>query len=103
MFAIIGMGGKQYKVAAGDLIKVEKVAGEAGSTINIDNVLLISDAGKTKAGTPTVAGAVVTAEIIAEAQADKVIIFKKRRRKNSRRKTGHRQWFTVLKITGIAA
>ena len=99
MFAIIETGGKQYKVAADDVIKVEKLAGDKGATITFDTVLFAG--GKT--GTPTVAGASVTATIVAQDRADKVISFKKRRRQNSRRKRGHRQQVTVVKITGIKA
>lgn len=99
MFAVVETGGKQYKVAANDVIKVEKLAGEAGATITLDRVLMVDG----KLGTPTLAGATVTATIVAQDRADKVISFKKRRRQNSRRKRGHRQEVTVLKITGINA
>lgn len=103
MFAVVRTGGKQYKVAAGDVIKVEKLAGEAGSTITLDDVLLVSDAGKTTVGTPVVAGAAVTAEVVAQAYAPYIIVFKKKRRQNYRRKNGHRQDLTILRITDIKA
>jgi large subunit ribosomal protein L21 len=101
MFAVIRTGGKQYKVAAGDVIKVEKLAGDAGSSLTLDEVLMVSDDGSTKVGTPLLAGAAVTAEVIAQDRTDKIIIFKKKRRQNYRRKNGHRQDITVLRITGI--
>ena len=97
MFAIVRTGGKQYRVAAGDKIVVEKLAGEAGDSVTLDDVLLAGDGGELK---PT-AGLVVAAEIIAQAKADKVTVFKKRRRHNYRRKKGHRQQLTILKILSI--
>lgn len=103
MFAVIMTGGKQYKVAAGDILKVEKLDGEAGSTIKLDQVCCISDNGKTSFGNPILSGATVSAEIVEQGRARKIIIFKKRRRQNYRRKNGHRQHQTVLKITGISA
>ncbi len=103
MFAVIRTGGKQYKVANGDVIKVEKLAGEAGATITLDEVLMVSDGGKSTIGTPVVAGATVSAEVIAQDRGPKIIVFKKKRRQNYRRKNGHRQDLTVLKITGITA
>lgn len=96
-FAVIQTGGKQYKVAKDDVIKVERLAGEAGSEIVLDQVLLVGD----KVGAPTVAGASVTAKVVAQARGPKIIIFKKRRRQNSRRKNGHRQDLTILRITDI--
>lgn len=102
MFAVIQTGGRQYKVAQNDVIKVEKLEGDKGAKITLKEVLLVSDGATTTVGTPTVAGATVTAEIIAQDRSDKVIIFKKKRRQNYRRKKGHRQDVTVLKITGIA-
>lgn len=101
MFAVIRTGGKQYKVANGDVIRVEKLEAEAGASITLDDVLLVSDEGTTTIGTPTVAGASVVAEVVAQDRNPKVIIFKKRRRQNYRRKNGHRQHVTVLRITGI--
>ena len=99
MFAIVRTGGKQYRVAAGDKIVVEKLAGEAGDSVTLDDVLLAGDGGELK----STAGLIVAAEIIAQAKADKVIIFKKRRRHNYRRKNGHRQQHTILKITAIGS
>src|SRR3954469_22413964 len=103
MFAVVRTGGKQYKVANGDIIRVEKLAGEAGQSIQLDEVLLISDNGATTIGTPVVAGAAVTAEVVAQDRGPKIIVFKKKRRQNYRRKNGHRQDLTVLRITGITA
>ena len=99
MFAIVRTGGKQYRVAAGDKIAVEKLAGEAGDTVTLGDVLLAGDGGETQ----STDGVVVSAEIIAQARGEKVIIFKKRRRHNYRRKNGHRQSLTLLKITAIGA
>ncbi|MET0249599.1 MAG: 50S ribosomal protein L21 [Sphingobium sp.] len=99
MFAIVRTGGKQYRVAAGDKIVVEKMAGEAGDKITLDDVLLAGDGGDLK----DVSGLTVSAEIIAQAKGEKVIVFKKRRRHNYRRKNGHRQRHTILKIVGIGA
>ncbi|MFM2043061.1 MAG: ribosomal protein [Pseudomonadota bacterium] len=103
MFAVIRTGGKQYKVAAGDVIKVEKLVADEGASLKLDEVLLVSDAGSVTVGTPLVANASVTAEVVAQARGPKIIIFKKKRRQNYRRKNGHRQDLTVLRITGIQA
>jgi large subunit ribosomal protein L21 len=97
MFAIVRTGGKQYRVAAGDKIVVEKLAGEAGDTISLGDVLLAGEGADLK----STDGLTVSAEIIAQAKADKVIVFKKRRRHNYRRKNGHRQQHTILRITAI--
>jgi large subunit ribosomal protein L21 len=99
MFAIVRTGGKQYRVAAGDKIVVEKLDGEAGASISLTDVLLAGEGSELK----SVEGLTVSAEIIAQAKADKVIIFKKKRRHNYRRKNGHRQQHTILKITAIGA
>jgi len=101
MFAVIRTGGKQYKVANGDVIRVEKIEAEAGASITLDDVLMVGDAGATTIGTPTVAGAAVVAEVVAQDRGPKIIVFKKKRRQNYRRKNGHRQDLTVLRITGI--
>ncbi|MCK5575912.1 MAG: 50S ribosomal protein L21 [Sphingomonadales bacterium] len=101
MFAVVETGGKQYKVAKDDVIKVEKLQGEAGSTITFDKILLVGDDKGVKVGTPTVDGVVVSAQVLEQTRGDKIIIFKKRRRQNSRRKNGHRQYLTVLRITDI--
>ena len=101
MFAIIETGGKQYRVAPNEKIIVEKIDGEAGSKINLDKVLLVNSDGNITFGSPLVNGANVEAEILKTFKDDKVIIFKKRRRQNSRRKQGHRQRQTLLKILSI--
>ncbi|HEX9933112.1 MAG TPA: 50S ribosomal protein L21 [Allosphingosinicella sp.] len=97
MFAVVRTGGKQYRVAAGDKIVVEKLAGEAGDTITLGEVLLAGDGGELR----STDGLTVSAEIIAQAKGEKVIVFKKRRRHNYRRKKGHRQQHTILRITAI--
>ena len=101
MFAVIRTGGKQYKVDNGDVIRVEKLEAEAGASITLNDVLMVSDGGNTTVGTPTVAGAAVVAEVVAQDRGPKIIVFKKKRRQNYRRKNGHRQDLTVLRITGI--
>jgi large subunit ribosomal protein L21 len=102
MYAVIKTGGKQYKVASGDVILVEKLESEAGASITLE-VLMIGDGANITVGAPTVKGASVAAEVVEQVKADKVIIFKKNRRHNYRRKNGHRQKLTALKITGINA
>jgi len=97
MFAIVRTGGKQYRVAPGDKIVVEKLAGEAGDSIDLTDVLLAGEGSDLK----STAGLIVAAEIVAQAKADKVTVFKKRRRHNYRRKAGHRQQHTILKIVSI--
>jgi large subunit ribosomal protein L21 len=99
MFAVVRTGGKQYRVAAGDKIAVEKLAGEAGDTITLGDVLLAGE-GETLADAKAVT---VSAEIIAQAKSEKVVVFKKRRRHNYRRKNGHRQQMTLLRITAVGA
>ncbi|NVK19050.1 MAG: 50S ribosomal protein L21 [Methylocystaceae bacterium] len=101
MFAIVKTGGKQYTVAENDVIVVEKLAGEAGSEIKLEDVLLVGAEGKTTVGTPLVKGASVTAEVLEQGKGDKVIIFKKKRRQQYRRTKGHRQEQTVLRIKSI--
>ncbi|WP_135080153.1 50S ribosomal protein L21 [Terasakiella sp. SH-1] len=101
MFAIVKTGGKQYTVAENDVIVVEKLAGEAGSEIKLEDVLLVGAEGKTTVGTPLVKGASVTAEVLEQGKGDKVVIFKKKRRQNYRRTKGHRQEQTVLRIKSI--
>jgi large subunit ribosomal protein L21 len=101
MFAVIRTGGKQYRVTPNAVLKVEKLEAEPGATITFTDVLAVgSDAGVTL-GSPTVAGAQVTATVVAQDRLDKIIIFKKRRRQNSRRRNGHRQHVTVLRIAGF--
>lgn len=96
MFAVVASGGKQYKVAAGDLVHVEKLAGNAGDSVTLP-VLAVGD----KLGNPTVADAAVTATIVSQEKGDKIIIFKKKRRQNYRRKNGHRQQLTLLHVLEI--
>ena len=103
MYAVIKTGGKQYRVAAGEKIKVEQIAADVGQEITIDQVLAIGNGADLKVGTPLVAGASVKATVVAHGKHDKVRIFKMRRRKNYRRKNGHRQPYTAVKITGIQA
>ena len=103
MYAVIQTGGKQYKVAANDVISIEKIDGEAGAEVAFDEVLMLADESGVKVGTPTVQGAVVTATVLEQGRADKVIVFKKKRRQNYRRKHGHQQLQTVLRIAGISA
>ena len=101
MYAVIRTGGKQYRVAKDDVISVEKLAGEPGSTIELGDVLMVGDGEASTTGTPHVAGAVVSATVVEHKRGDKVIIFKKKRRHNYRRKNGHRQAITVLRIDAI--
>ena len=100
MYAVIKTGGKQYRVAPDDVLTIEKVAGEAGAIVEFAEVLMLSGE-PAKVGTPGVAGAKVTAEIVKQGRAAKVIAFKKRRRKKSRRKRGHRQEQTTVRIKDI--
>jgi large subunit ribosomal protein L21 len=100
MFAVFKTGGKQYRVAAEDVLKVGKVNGEPGEIVEFGEVLVVGGEGVTL-GAPTVAGATVAAEVLEQARGPKIIAFKKRRRKNSRRTIGHRQEFTLLRITEI--
>jgi len=103
MFAVIKTGGKQYKVAAEDTITVMTVAGEPGDKVTFDNVMMLVNGDATTVGAPFVAGASVAGEIVEQTRGPKVIAFKKRRRKNSKRKRGHRQDLTIVRITGITA
>jgi large subunit ribosomal protein L21 len=100
MFAVIKTGGKQYRVAADDVLKVAKVEGEPGAIVQFGEVLVVGGDSVTL-GEPAVSGASVAAEVLEQARGPKVIAFKKRRRKNSRRKRGHRQEFTLVRITEI--
>ncbi|MBN8530719.1 MAG: 50S ribosomal protein L21 [Alphaproteobacteria bacterium] len=101
MFAVIQTGGKQYKVAKNDVIRVEKLNAEVQKKISLEEVLLVSSDKGVTTGSPLVKGAKVAAEVIEQGKADKVIIFKKKRRHNYRRKKGHRQQQTVLRILDI--
>lgn len=102
MFAIIKTGGKQYKVSKGDKIWVEKLEGQAGDTISISEVLMLNDGNDVKVGVPLIDKALVEFKIVEQTRDDKVIIFKKRRRQNSRRKNGHRQHKTILMVNDIS-
>ncbi len=102
MYAIIRSGGKQFKIEPGDTIRVEKIDGKAGETIEMKDVLFFSEGENVLAGTPLLSNVKVTGEILAQHRAKKVIIFKKKRRKGYDKKTGHRQSFTSLKIKEIS-
>jgi large subunit ribosomal protein L21 len=101
MYAVIKTGGKQYRVAPDDVLTVEKIEGDAGSKVEFGEVLMIGGSASPKFGTPLVSGAKVVAELVEQTRGPKVIAFKKRRRKNSRRKRGHRQDLTMVRITSI--
>lgn len=103
MFAIIQTGGKQYKVAKDNVLYVEKLDGKVGDKLALENVLLVSDGSKVQVGSPTVSGVRVEAEILDQKKSEKVLVFKKKRRHNYRRKKGHRQEMTVLKISDIVS
>ena len=103
MYAIIQTGGKQHRVAEGDSVRVEKLAAGVGATIRFTDVLLVADGEEVRIGTPRVDGAHVTAQVRAQDRARKVIVFKMKRRKGHRVKTGHRQAYTEVQITGIHA
>lgn len=103
MFAVVKTGGKQYRVQKDDVIKVEKLVGEAGDTLTLDQVLMVGEGDKATIGAPLVAGATVVAELVEHTRGPKIIIFKMKRRQNYRRKRGHRQDLTVLRITDIKA
>ncbi len=103
MYAVIKTGGKQYKVEAGATLKVEKLLGEVGSKVVIDKVLMIADGDSTTIGAPLIAGATVNATVVSHGRADKVMIFKFRRRKHYRKTQGHRQSFTEIQIGEILA
>lgn len=102
MYAVIRTGGKQYRVAAGDRIRVEKLPGDVGAELSLEDVLMVGG-DKVAVGTPNVAGATVKAKIVAQDRAKKVIVFKYRRRTGWRKKYGHRQPYTELEITGVSA
>jgi large subunit ribosomal protein L21 len=103
MYAVIKTGGKQYKVAAGEKIKVEQIAADVGQEITIDQVLAVGNGADLKVGTPLVAGASVTAKVVAHGKHDKVRIFKMRRRKHYQKHGGHRQTYTELEIGAVSA
>jgi large subunit ribosomal protein L21 len=101
MFAVIKTGGKQYRVAENDIVKVERLAGQAGDMVELADVLMVGDGAKSTVGAPTVEGALVTAEILEQMRDRKVLSFKKRRRQNSKRIRGHRQMLTAIRISEI--
>lgn len=103
MFAVIKTGGKQYKVQKDDKIKVEKLDAKAGDSVNLDEILFLSDGKKATIGEPLVKGAKVSAKVLEQTRGPKITVFKKKRRQNYRRKKGHRQDLTVLQITDIKA
>jgi large subunit ribosomal protein L21 len=103
MYAVVKTGGKQYRVAKDDKILVERLEGEAGASVQLDNVMMVVDGDKVTVGTPQIAGASVAAEVVEQTRGPKIIIFRRKRRKNHRRTQGHRQDLTLLKITGISA
>ena len=103
MYAVIVTGGKQYKVAEGEFLKVEKLEIATGESITFDRVLLVGNGDDVKIGAPVVDGAKVVAEVVSQGRHDKVTIIKFRRRKHHMKRQGHRQWFTEIKITGIQA
>ena len=102
MFAVIKTGGKQYRVAAGDKLKVEKRPGDVGSEVLLDQVLMVGEGAAVKFGAPLVAGAAVKATVVGHGKGDKVTIFKLRRRKHYKKSQGHRQQYTEIEITGIS-
>jgi len=103
MYAVIRTGGKQYRVSPGEKLKIERVAAAVGSELVLDDVLLVGDGQALKVGTPVLKGAAVKAKVTSHGLAEKVMSFKMRRRKNSKRHRGHRQGYTEIEITGIAA
>jgi len=103
MYAVIESGGKQHRVVEGETLKLEKIETATGETIEFDKVLMIGGGDDVKIGTPTVAGGKVTAEVVSHGRHKKITIIKFNRRKHYRKQTGHRQWFTEVKITGISA
>jgi len=103
MYAVIRTGGKQYRVEKDAVLKLEKLPGAAGESLTFDQVLLLGDGESTQVGSPLLDGASVTAEVLEQARGPKIVVFKKKRRKNHRRKNGHRQDLTVVRITDIQA
>ena len=103
MIAVIKTGGKQYKISEGDVIQVEKLDGKVGETINLDKVLICGEGNSIKVGSPYLEGCSIVCEVTEQLRGKKIIVFKKHRRKNYRRKNGHRQSLTRLRVTGITA
>lgn len=102
MFAVLKTGGKQYKVSEGDVIQVEKLEGNVGDAVTLDQVLMVGEDDNVQVGSPFLDGSAVTAEIVEQYKDKKILVFKKHRRKNYRRKNGHRQLVTRIKVTGIS-
>ena len=102
MFAVIKTGGKQYRVTPDDVIQIERISGAAGDEVFFNNVLILADGGKTDVGAPLVDGARVTGTLVEQTRGEKIIIFKKKRRKSYRRRNGHRQDLSVVRITDIS-
>jgi len=100
-YAVIRTGGKQYRVAPGDVIRVERLAGDPGASVEFTEVLMMSGDGAVRVGTPLVSGVRVTGQVVQQGKAKKILVFKKKRRKNYRRHQGHRQQFTAVRVTGI--
>lgn len=101
MYAVVATGGKQYKVSEGDILRVEKLAGDVGDTVSLDQVLMVSDGEDVRIGRPLVENAAVNASIVEQGKAKKILVFKYKRRKRYRKKQGHRQAFTAIKIDNI--
>ncbi|HWP35585.1 MAG TPA: 50S ribosomal protein L21 [Thermodesulfobacteriota bacterium] len=102
MYAVIRSGGKQYRVTPGEVVRLEKLEGRVGDPVTLDEVLLIGSGDGLRVGTPTVAGARVSGEIVAQERGPKVLVFKKKRRKGYSKLRGHRQWVTAVRITAIS-
>ena len=100
-YAVIKTGGKQYRVSPGDVLQIEKLDGEPGAQLQFTEVLMTAHDGAVQVGTPTVAGARVVAEVLKQGRAKKILVFKKKRRKGYRRRQGHRQYLTTVKVTAI--
>ncbi len=103
MYAVVSTGGKQYKVREGDTLRVEKLSGDVGDKVTFDNILMFSEDEEVKLGQPTLEGAAVQGHIVEQGKAKKIIVFKYKRRKRFRRKQGHRQQFTAVRIDSIQA
>jgi large subunit ribosomal protein L21 len=103
MYAVIATGGKQYRVATGDVITVEKIASEPGSEVQFDRVLMVGEGEQVTVGTPYVNGGKVSGKVLAQERGDKILVVKFRRRKHYRKQMGHRQHYTKVEITGISA
>jgi len=103
MYAVLSAGGKQYKVEEGDILRIEKISGDVGATVSFDRVLMFSDGEKIRVGNPLIDGISVNGHIVEQDKAKKILVFKYKRRKNYRRKQGHRQPYTAVKIDSITA